>query len=489
MRKKGLWKILLLLFLVQYAYAQHYSKQQIDHLIDSLSQVAEDNPDQVLPASFTYYKYSRDIGYKKGMVNSLLLSGKGMLSSGQYDAALQYAFKSEVMAGKEQSSELLCEICQLEARCYKQLGIEYRVHELLKNAMKFTTYISDRQKRSYKQGSVLGDMANYYEWIEKKDSALIYYERSDNAFIQMRSGKVKNASRSSVASDMAMIYIENEQYDLAKTYFRKAEKLAEFTDSAEVKMKIFRNKARFEMINGNYEDAIRDYVMVLLLAKQLREEELMEKVYQKLSVLYDKIGEEKMADQCFSESHRISNRLEQFKRNAQELPAKIIINKNEKQLTRSSIGMLITLVFAIVFILFLVGRMIWYCQKTRQGKRKVNHDELLLKRKEDLLKKAKDIETVTTESVIQLAKNNDPQFLVQFAIIHLEFYEGLQEIKPPLKKEELEICAMRKLGFSVKEIAIVTDVSVRSVEARIYRIRKKIKKASGNDIKQDFKEL
>lgn len=487
MKKMILWKILLLLS--HYTQAQHYSKQQIDHLIDSINQVAKHNPDQVLPASFTYYKYSHDIGYKKGMASSLLLTGQGMLLLGQYDAALQYAGKSGAIAGKKHYSELLCEAYQLEARCCKLLGVEYRVRELLEKAMKVTVNISDQNKRAYKQGRILSGLANYYQWIEKKDSALIYYENSDNAFSQMKTDEVKNRARSLVASDMATICFENKQYDLAKVYAKKAEKLARFTDCVEVKMKIFQNKAGFEMINGNNKTAINDYEMVLLLAKQLREEGVMEKVYQKLSVLYDKVGEEEMAVQCFSESHRISSYLEQSKRKAQELPVKIVIKKNEEQLKQSCMGILCTLFFTIAFILFLLGRMIWYHRKTKQGKLKVSQDELQLQRKEELLKKAKDVETVTVESIIRLAKNKDPQFLVQFAIIHFEFYEWLQELKPPLKKEELEICAMRKLGFSVKEIAIVTEASVRSVEARIYRIRKKIKEASGKDVKQEFKEL
>lgn len=456
-------------------FAQRYTELQIDQMIEDIDQMVGKEPDKVLPASFKCYNYSKEINYKKGMANSLLLTGKGLLSLEQYDTALEYAAKSEAIASRQHYSEIMCEACRMEAECYRLLGVEYQVYKMLQKAMRFTLDIRDQNKQYHEKGVVFSDMAHYYERMEKQDSALVYYENSDNMLSRMKTGPVKNVDRSLVASGMAMLCMEKQQYDLAEMYLKKAEALGESTDGTEVKMKIFRNKAKLEAAKGNSEIAIAYYGKTLLLAKQLKKKELQTLIYDRLSMLYEKTGEEEKAVQCFLEGHKISNHLEKNKTTAREIPVKMVVKNTEQQFKKSRMGTVTGLCIVIFFILFLVGRIFWYCKKMKDEQLAMKRTEQELKRKETFLKQVQNIDEITIEKVVQLGVENDPQFLPQFAIIQMPFYERLLELKPSLKEEELKIGAMRKLGFSTKEIAIITDVSVRSVEARIYRIRKKIK--------------
>ncbi len=467
----------MMLLLSGSVFAQRYTEWQIDQMIEEINRMAENEPDKVLPASFNCYNYSRDIDYKKGMANSLLLTGKGLLSLGQYDTALEYAAKSEAIAARQHYNEIMCEACRMEAECYRLLGVEYQVHKMLQKAMRFTGDIRDQNKQYHEKGAVFSDMAHYYERMEKQDSALVYYENSDNVFRQMKTGPVKNGDRSLVASGMAMVCMEKQQYDLAEMYLKKAEDLAESTEGTEVKLKIFRNKAKLEAAKGNHTTAIAYYGRALLLAKQLKKKELQALIFQRLSILYEKTGEEEKAVQCFLEGHKISNHLEKNKTTARELPVKMVVKNTEQQFKKSKREIITGLCLGAFFIVFLIGRMMWYCKKMKEEQQAMNYTERQLKRKETFLKQVKNIDRITVEKVVQLGVENDPQFLIQFAILQMPFYERLIELQPPFKEEELKICAMRKLGFSTKEIAIITDVSVRSVEARIYRIRKKIKES------------
>lgn len=464
-----------IVFSSQLCYSQKYSEKQIDHLLDSIGQFEKDNPNKIFPASFDCYNFSREIDYKKGMANSLLLSGRGMMLLGQYDEALKYAVKSEAIAGRQHYNVVLCGACRLKAECYRSLGMEYQEHKLLKKAMTLSESIRDQYKMYYESGCVFKDLANYYERTEKRDSALVFYEKSDNAFSKMKAGYRKNCNRSLVASGMAMVCTEKKQYDLAAIYLAEAEKQVAYTNCIEAQLKIFRNKARLELAKGNDAAAISNYKQALSLAKKLNKKELLSLLYYKLSILYEKTGHDDKADVCFFECHKINNQLDVFKGSISEFPVKLAMKNAEQQIKKSSIGMVTALFFAVVFISFLIGRIIWYIRKSKQEKQEVDYNGLRLQQKEKLLEKAKDVDSITIEKIVQLAKENDPQFLVQFAVVHLNFFERLTELRPQLKEEEMKICAMQKLGFSVKEIAIITDVSVRSVEARIYRVRKRIK--------------
>ena len=73
-------------------FAQRYTELQIDQMIEDIDQMVGKEPDKVLPASFKCYNYSKEINYKKGMANSLLLTGKGLLSLEQYDTALAVSY-------------------------------------------------------------------------------------------------------------------------------------------------------------------------------------------------------------------------------------------------------------------------------------------------------------------------------------------------------------------------------------------------------------
>lgn len=55
-----------------------------------------------------------------------------------------------------------------------------------------------------------------------------------------------------------------------------------------------------------------------------------------------------------------------------------------------------------------------------------------------------------------------------------EFIKKLLCISPNLVASELNICVLLRLNFDTKEIARYTKSSVRSIEGKKYRIRRKL---------------
>ncbi|MGM5631600.1 hypothetical protein O2K51_11920 [Apibacter raozihei] len=86
------------------------------------------------------------------------------------------------------------------------------------------------------------------------------------------------------------------------------------------------------------------------------------------------------------------------------------------------------------------------------------------------------------QKLIQLAINNDSSFFSTFSEVYPSFFSGLLKLDPDLSVAELEFCAYTKLGFSIKEIATYKYISIRAVEARKYRIRKKLNFATGKEL-------
>ncbi|MFP3662967.1 sigma factor-like helix-turn-helix DNA-binding protein, partial [Burkholderia sp. SIMBA_043] len=78
------------------------------------------------------------------------------------------------------------------------------------------------------------------------------------------------------------------------------------------------------------------------------------------------------------------------------------------------------------------------------------------------------------EELIQLAIHDDPLFIPKFKEIYFEFYTILISGYPQLTASDIKFCAFIKLNFSNKEIAEYGHMSIRTVESKTYRIRKKI---------------
>ena len=55
-----------------------------------------------------------------------------------------------------------------------------------------------------------------------------------------------------------------------------------------------------------------------------------------------------------------------------------------------------------------------------------------------------------------------------------EFFDKIKERHPELTSNDLRLCAYLRLNLSSKEIAPLVNISVKSVEIKRYRLRKKM---------------
>jgi DNA-binding CsgD family transcriptional regulator len=92
---------------------------------------------------------------------------------------------------------------------------------------------------------------------------------------------------------------------------------------------------------------------------------------------------------------------------------------------------------------------------------------------------------ITVEDINELkflAQQNDPSFMLKFHDHFFFFVARLHEMaEPGLNGAEMQICAYTKLHFSTKDIAMYLKCSVRSIENKKYRIRKKLKLSFDDD--------
>lgn len=114
----------------------------------------------------------------------------------------------------------------------------------------------------------------------------------------------------------------------------------------------------------------------------------------------------------------------------------------------------------------------------------VKKGEVLAKSKEELSKALKVIDH--PQAISELKKmlrnlNEDEKmdqewdnFSKHFDKVHSDFLLALKEKHPSISANELKLCAYLRMNLSTKEIAQLTNISVRGVEISRYRLRKKL---------------
>jgi DNA-binding CsgD family transcriptional regulator len=138
--------------------------------------------------------------------------------------------------------------------------------------------------------------------------------------------------------------------------------------------------------------------------------------------------------------------------------------------------MLAVFVFMFVYYLF---RVVFYGNKLKDRHRESVEEIVLTHNEINLLKRKV---SYTYHELIELAKKNDPLFVPVFKELYPEFHNQLIKLLPDLTVSEQKICFYLKLNFSSKEIAHYTDVTIKAIQNRKNRLRKRLGLSEATDL-------
>jgi DNA-binding CsgD family transcriptional regulator len=100
-----------------------------------------------------------------------------------------------------------------------------------------------------------------------------------------------------------------------------------------------------------------------------------------------------------------------------------------------------------------------------------------LKLKDENGKKLSDDQLKRIQKVIDEGMNDERDwnlFESSFNEAHESFFKKLKLNHPDLVPNDLKLCAYLRMNMSCKEMASLLNISVRGVEIRRYRLRKKL---------------
>ena len=122
-------------------------------------------------------------------------------------------------------------------------------------------------------------------------------------------------------------------------------------------------------------------------------------------------------------------------------------------------------------------------------------NEMLLELKDELAKLSKQDNIKSPHKLLHLIDrnlNNEKDWAIfesHFNEVHAEFLQQLRETHPDLTAGDLQLAAYLRMDLSSKEIAPLLHISVRGVENKRYRLRKKIDLDSNDNLNQYLQTL
>lgn len=230
---------------------------------------------------------------------------------------------------------------------------------------------------------------------------------------------------------------------------------------------------------GNYHKSIEYYLKTMDNKAKLGHS--AEYVQSKIASAYRILGDHD------KEKVYLKKSTDQFKKTTSEDRLRIqeglenIKKEQEQKITEAEKENKIILASVVVIaIIILVLALVWN-RKLKKKKRAIikekenqlQHKNTIITEREDTIEKLQLQVNESFSELIQMAKENSPQFFARFQEVYPEVYEKMLKINPKVKVPELTFAAYLYLGFSTKQIATYTWVTIHAVEIRKTRFRKK----------------
>jgi len=468
MRKPLLFFILCLLTLQ--TIAKDNKKQEIDSIVSKAKELQ--NQGKFLPQlemAIKALNLSDRYNYDEGKARAHFSMADALVYVGLYKEAIKHLEQVERTNYYKEKAIMQSEVHRVRGRAYTYLKLNQQaIREYYLQLGVIKNLEGQAQKISYQY--TYGNLSTVFDNLVQLDSVQKYTE--------LELDGLKGFDEKNYAQIYLGVYNQLGQLYVRKGDFAKAQHYLDKSLEIGTKYNIIQYSntylflANLEKQQGNYKQALVFYEKNLANRRTTGERNGMKNAYRNLADFYRETKLDKAKGDAYERAFsRLNDSLENENRAVIDLALNLILKAKDQEATTKvsksvtvSVIILVVLVIAITFF-------IW----------RVRHNRKLLGQKEEALHETESLNRELIEQIgenkfnnlIDLAKSNNPEFLILFTELYPQFIQSLKTLDPNIRTTELEFCAMAFLNFSTKNISEYTYVTVRAVQVRKNRLRKK----------------
>lgn len=464
MFQKKFRKIVYLLFvlIISQFKSQAYSLDELENITEKYR--AEGKIQELIDFNKKALSQYQQQNNEEGAVAAYINIANYLAVVNNYQESLVFLNKAEKDISEIRNAELKSKFYGAYARNYSELALYEQSLQNFNKSLEYAWEISDTQKRKKRLYLCYSWKMVCFEALKMPDS--------------MRSMERKILS----ISPEPLIYVtianrnlQEKKPDSTLYYLDKAMAIVDQYSVYE-KGKILLSYGRLYSEKKEYNKALDYYMQSLDIFEKMKSKSDKRTAYKQISETYISLKNDHKANEYLKKYTQINDSITNEEKEVMHIQVeKVIHEKDQHEKTEKSKLYLLILLIIIGFII--VG---YFISKVYLKKQK-QKDEVIIEKSLETNLLRKKLNPVFEET-IQLAKKGNPLFLTRFKEVYPDFYEKISTQYPSLTSNELKFCALLKLNFSSKEIMDFENISLRTVETRKYRLRKKLQLPSDIDI-------
>ncbi|MCI0751670.1 MAG: tetratricopeptide repeat protein, partial [Flammeovirgaceae bacterium] len=355
--------------------------------------------------------------------------------------------------------------------------------------------------------ALFNNIANIYQSKGDPQSALKYYEKALSLALKVP----KHRTQGQAYNNIGKLYLMDlNQPAKALEYLTKGLEVREqIGDQGEIARSLV-ILSNYFFRQKNYDEGKKYALRALTIGKEIGSLDIQMHAYESLSEIESGLGSYQQSLESYTSFKKLNDSLQVQQANSEmtRLQLQYDFEKAEKQreeearLSRQRyITTIVVLSFSLIVVILIT---ITIRSRARQSelKRKNLAQDIEIKNKElttnvmYLIRKNELINNVAErllnvqsnvpaenqkvvhDIILDLQKEADSdtwkEFELRFNQVHSDFYNKLRKFYPGLSPADEKLCAFLRLNMSSKEIAAITQQSIKSVEVARARLRKKL---------------
>lgn len=484
MKKQVLYFIFCLLTLN--AMADDKQIQEVDSLLAKAREQL--SAGQLLPYIETAIKtldLANSVNYDKGKAKARFYLADGLVTAGLFKEGLKQLEPIERTDYYKNEILMQSEVYRVRGKAYAELNLYQQSLRIFRHQLGLIKKLTgEYKKKSYQ--FTYASLVTIFNRMNKLDS-VEKYSRLQLDNLQGFAEKEQTMLYLFIYDDLSLLYVKKGDLIKAQQYVDKALEII-----VKYKIPVYYNTymtlGSLEEKKGDLKKAAEYYEKVLENKRSVGSRNAIKNSYKQLADFYRRTHMDKAkADQYEMAFSRLTDSLESENRQVvDQVLNQILKLKDEESNTKVSRAGTIAL-NALLLLLVAVSFFVW----------RSKHNRKILVQKVEALQETETINRELTEQIgenkfntlIDLAKSNNPEFLILFTELYPQFIQALKSFDANLRSTELEFCAMAFLNFSTKNISEYTFVTIRAVQVRKNRLRKKFDIPSDVDFNNWMREL
>ncbi|MBB4805549.1 tetratricopeptide (TPR) repeat protein [Chryseobacterium defluvii] len=467
-------------FFSQAGYINHnrvqaYSLKEIDSLQNSITPFLRSQGKfrEVVSLNKQLIQRSKNLKYSRGIISGYIHIANILFLTGKYDESLRFLKLAEKENDKKKDHYISSWLYIEFGNNFDVLGFSEKASQAFSKAIQYGKKIEDAlsKKRMLSYAYNRKAVCKYIAGIP--DSSLYYFKRSVDILPEEPTSTI----------NVGDWYAKSNKTDSAEYYFGKAfEIIRDRPDFVYQKACLDWGYGTLYNNQKKYKQALEAFENSEAIFKQLKQPNDLVGLYELIAKVYDSLDMPEKSTEYFLKHTLLKDSLNNIKQPALDMSVIHFLEEQEQESRAVKYNLYYTIGGIIVVSIGIALLGIFYYRKNKRKEFLLTENTIAISQKDKEMEELKQKVNETFEEIIQLAKENSPEFWGRFQEVYPGFREKMLDINPGLKTTELILSAYIYLGFNTKDIADYTFKAVQTIKNNKYNLRKRLNVPPQDDI-------